>query len=83
MLAQFVASFLKLTVASLLVGAALSLVGITLPYLLGLVGQTPESAAVMIVRALDWAMPTAVLGAVVVVPMWLLIALLRPPVRHD
>lgn len=83
MLAQFVASFLKLTVASLLVGAALSLVGITLPYLLGVVGQTPESAAAMIVRALDWAMPTAVLGAVVVVPMWLLIALLRPPVRHD
>jgi hypothetical protein len=83
MLAQFVASFLKLVFASLLVGAGLSFAGITLPYLLGLVGQTPETAAAAIVRALDWAMPTAVLGAVVVVPMWLLIALMRPPARHD
>lgn len=83
MLAQFVASFLKLAFASLLVGAGLSLTGITLPYLLGLAGTTPEGAAAAIVRALDWAMPTAILGAVVVVPMWLLLAMLRPPVRHD
>lgn len=83
MLAQFVASFMKLAFASLIVGAALSLLGITLPTLLAFVGHTPETAAALVVGALDWAMPTAVLGAVVVVPMWLLIALIRPPVRHD
>jgi hypothetical protein len=83
MLAQFIASLLKLALASLIVGAGLSLVGITLPGLLALVGLTPESAAQAVVRTLDWAMPTAVLGGFVVVPMWLLIAFLRPPVRHD
>lgn len=83
MLAQFIASFLKLALASLLVGAGLSVCGITLPYLLGLIGTTPEGAAAAIVRALDWAMPTIVLGAVIVVPLWLLLAMLRPPVRHD
>jgi hypothetical protein len=83
MLAQFFASFLKLVVASLIVGTGLSVFGVTLPRLLAHVGLTPAEAAAAILGGLDWAMPTAVLGAVVVVPVWMLLHFLRPPVRHD
>jgi hypothetical protein len=78
MLSQFFASFLKLAFASLLIGAGLSVFGVNLPAMLAHVGMTPEQAADMVRRGFEWAMPTALMGALVVVPLWALLNFLRP-----
>ncbi len=69
----------KVGVASLIVGTILSHFGITSDALLREAGITPDRLADYGRRAWDWAAPNVLLGAIVIVPIWFVIYLFRPP----
>ena len=83
MLVRFIASLVKLTAASLGVGVLLSLVHITHADVLAHLGLTPDQFVELIMRGVDWAIPKIGLGAFIVVPIWIVINVLRPPRRGD
>ena len=70
-------TLLKLFILSLVVGIVLSVFDIDPENLLGAIGGTVESIFRVTVDALEWAVPFVLIGAVVVVPIWLISTLLR------
>ncbi|MDN3718144.1 DUF6460 domain-containing protein [Roseibium salinum] len=75
----FLVTVFKIAVISLLVGAGLSFVNITAQDILGSVGLSPLELWIYMIEFRDWAIPNMILGAVIVVPVWLVIYLFRPP----
>lgn len=69
----------KVAFASLVAGAILSHFGISSEQVLKLAGLTPERLHDLAQRALAWALPNVMLGAMVIVPVWFLAYLFRPP----
>lgn len=76
---RLLTSLLKILIASLLVGVALSYLHITPEQILRDFGVTPEKLLHYFERGLRWALPHVILGALIIVPIWLVIYLLRPP----
>ncbi len=75
---QNVAStIIKLLVLSLVVGLALNLFNLDPLSLLANFGGTVEAIFKTAVSAVTWAIPHMLLGAAVVLPIWLLIVVLR------
>lgn len=72
-------SLLKVLFASLLVGIALSAFNITPDRVLQDFGMTPQQVMDYSRRAIRWAVPHVILGALITVPIWLIMFLLRPP----
>jgi hypothetical protein len=70
---------LKILLASLLVGVALSSLNITAAQVLQDFGLTPEHILNYARRGVHWALPHIILGALITVPIWLVMYLLRPP----
>jgi len=70
---------IKIALASLLVGVALSAVDITATQVLQDLGLTPERIMNVAQRGFNWAIPHVILGALITVPIWLVMFLLRPP----
>ena len=70
-------TLLKLVILSLIVGIVLSVFNIDPEKLLGSIGGTVESIFNVLVDALEWAVPFVLIGAVVVIPIWLILAALR------
>lgn len=70
---------IKIALASLLVGVALSAVDITATQVLQDIGLTPERIMNVARRGFNWAVPHIILGALITVPIWLVMFLLRPP----
>ena len=70
-------TLLRLFFLSLVVGLALSALDISPQSLLGTIGGTVESIFAVVVDAVEWAVPFVLIGAVVVVPVWLVFAGLR------
>lgn len=79
---RFIGAIVKVAIASLLAGAALSFFGITYQSVFAVIGVTPEQALEFWQRAMAWAIPNMILGAMLIVPAWLLIYLFLPP-RSD
>ena len=71
------ATIIKLLVLSLIVGLALNLFNLDPLSLLSNLGGTIESIFKTTVSAITWAVPHVLLGAAVVVPIWLALLLLR------
>lgn len=63
----------------MLTGAALSAFDITAADLLADIGLTPERVLELLQRGAEWAVPNIVLGSMVIVPIWLVMYLFRPP----
>ena len=72
-----VSTIVKLLAVCLLVGMLLSVFDITPEQLLTSFGQTVERIIRMVMSFGSWAVRYIFVGAVVVVPIWLLIVLLR------
>ena len=72
-------TLLKVAVASLIAGAILSHFGITTDQLMQRVGLSQERVLELAERGLTWALPNLLLGSLVIVPIWFLIYLFRPP----
>ena len=78
-LLRYVSAVLKILLVSLVTGAGLSTFDITAADVLAEVGLTPENVLDMLQRGVAWAIPNIVLGSMVILPVWLVIYLLRPP----
>jgi len=72
-------TLVKITVASLVLGAVLTHFGITAEQLVRVTGLSAERVEAYARQGLAWAWPNVLLGAVVIVPIWFLIYLFRPP----
>ena len=79
MLARFLATLIKVAVASLIVGTILQHFGITADQILRDLGLTPERLMELFRQGLAWALPNVLLGSLIIVPVWLVAYLFRPP----
>ncbi|MEM0899547.1 MAG: DUF6460 domain-containing protein [Pseudomonadota bacterium] len=69
----------KLLTASVLLGAVLSAFNMSAADILLRAGLTPERLWEMLVQAVNWAVPNMVLGCMIILPLWALVYVLRPP----
>ncbi|MCC6890708.1 MAG: hypothetical protein IT536_19460 [Hyphomicrobiales bacterium] len=72
-------TLIKLTVASLVLGTLMAHFGITPEALMREFGLSPERALELARQTLTWALPNLMLGALVIVPVWFVVYLFRPP----
>lgn len=79
MLARLFSTLVKVAVASLIVGTVLAHFGITADQVLKDLGVTPERMMEFARQAFAWALPNLLLGSLIIVPVWLLVFLFRPP----
>ncbi len=63
-------TIVKLLIASLLVGLALSIVDVSPEEILRGLGGWVQRIFSVFLRTVQWAVPYALLGAVIVVPLW-------------
>ena len=75
----FLWTLVKVLVASLVAGMILNHFGITPDKLIRYSGMTRERLEELARQGIDWALPNVMLGALVIVPVWFLIYLFRPP----
>jgi len=69
----------KILIASLITGFVLEKLDLSAEQILLELGMTPENVMDMIGKSLTWAVPHLVLGSMVIVPVWLVVYLFRPP----
>lgn len=79
MLQSTLSTAIKFALASVAIGAVLSAFDISAIEVVKEMGLTPEAIRGLISRAFEWALPHFILGAMVIIPIWLIIYLLRPP----
>ncbi len=75
----FLRTLVKVAVASLVVGTILGHFGITPEQLMREFGLSVDRLQDYARRGIDWALPNVLLGSMVIVPIWFLIYLFRPP----
>jgi Domain of unknown function (DUF6460) len=76
-------TLVKVAVASLVVGTILTHFGITAGQLMQSFGFSADRIESYAREGFAWAWPNVLLGALVIVPIWFLIYLLRPPGRSS
>ena len=69
----------KVLIASMIVGTILTHFGIGADQLIKLTGLSPERIEDLARQALAWALPNLLLGALIIVPVWFLFYIFRPP----
>lgn len=69
----------KIAVAALIVGTILAHFGITLDTLGSELGISTGRIKELMQQGVAWALPNLVLGLVVIIPLWFLVFILRPP----
>jgi hypothetical protein len=72
-------TLVKVTVASLIVGTIMAHFGITPEQVVRESGLSQERLMELARHAFTWALPNLLLGSLVIVPVWFLIYLFRPP----
>lgn len=83
MVLRLIATFIKILLASLVVGVLLAQLEITPEQVLAEIGLTPDQLLEYMGRFFQWAIPHLILGGIVILPVWLVIFLFRPPRRSD
>jgi hypothetical protein len=79
MLEDLLRMLVKVLIASLIVGTILGHFGITTQELTRGVGLSPDRVIDLGRRGVAWVVPNLLLGALVIVPIWFVIFLFRPP----
>lgn len=69
----------KVLVASLIVGTILDHFGITADQLMRATGLSTQHLEELAREGLAWALPNLILGSLVIVPVWFVLYLFRPP----
>ena len=72
-------TLVKVAVASLIVGTILTHFGITPERLIKETGLSYERIEELARRGLSWAGPNLLVGAMVILPVWFVLYLFRPP----
>jgi hypothetical protein len=75
----FLQTLIKITVASLIVGTIMAHFGITADQVMKEAGLSQDRLMELARQAFTWAMPNLILGSLVIVPVWFVIYLFRPP----
>ncbi len=83
MLHPFLRTLVKIAIASLVAGVILNHLGITPDELMRQLGISRERVEELARQGLAWALPNVALGAMVIVPVWFLVYLFRPPGRSS
>lgn len=76
---SFLWTVIKILIASLVAGVILNHFGITQDELIRHSGMTRERLEELAQQGIAWALPNVMLGAIVIVPLWFLVYLFRPP----
>ena len=79
MLYPILRTLVKVIVASLVVGTILAHFGITAEQLMHAFGLSADRIEDYARQGFSWAWPNVLLGALVIVPIWFLVYLFRPP----
>ena len=79
MLNRLTRTLVKVVVASLIVGTILGHFGITTNELINAAGLSSERIEEFAREGVAWALPNLLLGSVVILPLWFLLYLIRPP----
>lgn len=79
MLHPLLRTVIKVALASLIVGTILTHFGISAEQLVREFGLSFDRIEELARRALAWALPNVLLGAMVILPVWFLLYLFRPP----
>ncbi|MCO5134118.1 MAG: DUF6460 domain-containing protein [Phyllobacteriaceae bacterium] len=69
----------KIVIASLLTGVVLHKLDLSAEQILLELGVTPENVIVWLEESVNWAIPHLLLGSMVILPVWLVVFLFRPP----
>jgi len=72
-------TLVKVAVASLIVGTILAHFGITTEQVVREFGLSQDRIMELARQGVTWALPNLLLGSLVIVPVWFLIYLFRPP----
>lgn len=72
-------TIVKIGLASLITGAVLTRLDLSADQILLELGMTPENVMAKLEQGIQWALPNIVLGSMVIVPVWLVVYLFRPP----
>lgn len=78
-----VRTLVKIAVASLIVGTILAHFGITADKIIAEFGLNADRVTEYGRQALNWALPNVILGSIVIVPVWFLVYLFRPPASRS
>jgi len=76
---RFLSGVFKIAVVSLITGAGLSALDLSAADILVELGMTQERVMALMQQGFQWALPNLILGSMVIVPIWLVMLLLRPP----
>lgn len=79
MLHPILRTLVKVAVASLVVGTILAHFGITAEQLMREFGLSADRLEDYAKQGLAWALPNVLLGSLVIIPIWCLAYLFRPP----
>jgi len=79
MLCRLTHTLVKVLVASLIVGTIIGYFGISIDTLIKAAGLSRERIEDMARDGIAWAQPNLLLGALVIVPVWFVLYLFRPP----
>jgi H+/Cl- antiporter ClcA len=79
MLGRLTHTVVKVLIASLIVGTILGHFGITTDELIKTTGLPPERIEDLARQGLAWALPNVLFGALIIVPVWFVLYLFRPP----
>ena len=69
----------KIVIASLLTGVVLHKLDLSAEQILLELGMTPENVIAWLEESVTWAIPHLLLGSMVILPVWLVVFLFRPP----
>lgn len=69
----------KITIASIVTGVILAKLNLSAEQILLELGMTPENVIKWVERGMTWAVPHLILGSMVIIPVWLVVYLFRPP----
>lgn len=72
-------SLIKIAIASLITGVVLTKLDLSAEQILLELGLTPEVVMEQLEKGVQWALPNIVLGSMVILPVWLVVYLFRPP----
>jgi hypothetical protein len=73
----------KIAVASLIVGTNLAHFGITTGALMKEFGLSADRMVEIGKQGIEWALPNMLLGSLIILPVWFLVYLFRPPGARD
>jgi hypothetical protein len=79
MLQSFLRTIVKVAVASLIVGTILAHFGITFDVLMKEFGVSADRVESLFRRGIAWVVPNIALGSLIIIPVWFLAYILRPP----